>query len=320
MQTIKKSDQPSRKSTIAWIIGGIAVISIIIIAIHLTPGNDISTNMPANLNPTGNIISPNSSDKWDANTSHFITWQIDSQVQNVDIYLYATPSIAIVNLPEFQGVIASDVPDNGSYKWKVTADVAGPGFQIGIFKNGNISVIVGISSSFTINPTSSISNAYWKQQIFLISVCGVLLLIMLFASRHNIHEAISRSKRGTKLLWGILVVLIVVLAWFLFSITNFVMALVLYMMATGAMLIMGIIGEIRGSEVEVVQEVEATEATEVEQGSTSQPVGGNAKRRDNTRLKKLLITNSKAFIGFVLGGIIGELAWNLVLYIFTTIL
>lgn len=314
MQTPIESEKKSRKSWIIWIIFGIALGVIIPIVIQLTPGNDISTNMPANLNPTGNILSPNSTDKWDANTSHFITWQNDSKVQNVDIYLYDTPSIASINPTVFVGVIATDVPDNGSYTWKISADLTGDGYQIGIFKAGNLSVIVGMSSKFTINPTASMRNAYLKQQIFLLSVCGALLVILLFASKRNIHEVISRTKRGTKLLWGILVVLIVVMAWFLFSITNFVIALLIYMMATGAMLIMGVIGEIRGSEVE------AKQGAEVEQGSTTQSVGGNANRRDYTRLKKLLKTNLKAFIGFVLGGIIGELAWNIFLYIFTTIL
>ena len=71
---------------------------------------------PPPFGPGLTVISPQASEIWEPGTRHEIIWEVIPNEFNVDILLYRKT--------EFKSVIAQNVENNGSYFWRIPADIA----------------------------------------------------------------------------------------------------------------------------------------------------------------------------------------------------
>ena len=88
------------------------------------------------------VTTPNSSSSWLTNATHFISWESDETITNVDIELYRN---------EVFESIALNIPNTGSYNWNVPSGlVSAADYQIRINSTADSS-ITDLSDTFTIS-------------------------------------------------------------------------------------------------------------------------------------------------------------------------
>ncbi len=141
-----------------------------------------STNFEIFTN-TITITTPNNSSSWEANSSHYIYWESTGYTSTVNIELYKDGV--------FETKIQTEGVNNGSYNWKLPADLnSSKNYQIKI-TNSTDNSIYGISENFEILALDKPSISGYNPILILTSIFGISVII---GSKRSNNTANKKKK------------------------------------------------------------------------------------------------------------------------------